>query len=106
MPCSGEMDERVLRMKRGSRSLDREFLSTLIKKQEGAVICYRCNETQRLGVEPRASSVETWCGLTVVCDGGLSASTVVRDAGSPSVRLASFPRCWLPDFHANREVYR
>lgn len=51
MPCSGEMDEHDLWIKRGSRSLNREVLSTLIKKQAAAVIHCSCNETQRLEVE-------------------------------------------------------
>jgi len=45
MPCNGEMDERASRIKRGVGSRNRELLSALIKKQEGAVIYCSCSET-------------------------------------------------------------
>lgn len=75
MPCSGEMDERDLWIGRGSRSLNKEFLSALIKKREGAEICCSCRETQRLDVEPgipawKPGADSRWCTMGSLKEGG------------------------------------
>lgn len=123
MPCSGEMDEHDLWIKRGSRSLNRAFLSTLIKKQAAAVIYCSCNETQRLEVERGAFGMGIRCKFLVVYAGlsELGVDTCCKRCGQltgheallPSARLepclgcglGSLPHRSLPDFHTNREVY-